>query len=87
MVQIAIYSVWPPTETVAENFGMLVANPVRGLLALDVLYAISNLSAHLVYFALAVVLWRASRSAVVIALAFGTLGMAAYMASPRPWRC
>lgn len=30
------------------------------------------------------VLWRVSRSAVVVALAFGVLGMAAYMASPRP---
>jgi len=33
---------------------------------------------------LAVVLFRVSRSAVVVALAFGVLGMAAYLASPRP---
>ena len=45
---------------------------------------VSNLLAYLLYFALAVVLWRVSRSAVVVALAFGVLGMAAYMASPRP---
>jgi hypothetical protein len=84
VVQMGIYLVWPPPETVAGNFEILVANPVRGLLALDVLYVISNLLAYLVYLALAVVLWRVSPSAVVIALAFGTLGMAAYMASPRP---
>jgi hypothetical protein len=45
---------------------------------------VSNLLAYLLYFALAALLWRVSRSAVVIALAFGVLGMAAYMASPRP---
>lgn len=44
----------------------------------------SNLLAYLLYFALAVVLWRASRSGVVVTLAVGVLGMAAYMASPRP---
>jgi hypothetical protein len=45
---------------------------------------VSNLLAYLLNFALAAVLWRVSRSAVVIALAFGVLGTAAYMASPRP---
>ena len=57
---------------------------MRGLFALDLLYVVSNLLAYLLYFALAVVLLRVSRSAVVVALAFGVLGMAAYMASPRP---
>jgi hypothetical protein len=36
------------------------------------------------YLALAVVLWRVSQSAVVIALAFCVVGIAAYMSSPRP---
>lgn len=57
--------------------------PGAGVIALDALYIVSNLLAFLLYFALAVVLWRVSRSAVVVALAFGVLGMAAYMASPR----
>jgi hypothetical protein len=76
--------VWPTPETTIGFFAVLVENPLRGLLALDLLYLVSNLLAYLLYFALAVVLWRVSRSGVVIALAFGVLGMAAYMASPRP---
>lgn len=84
VVQIAIYLVWPPPQTVHAMFEVLVDNPLRGMLALDVLYVVSNLLTFLLYLALAVVLWRVSRSAVVVALTFGVLGMAAYMASPRP---
>lgn len=84
VVQIATYLLWPPPETTVEFFEALVANPLRGLLALDLLYIVSNLLAYLVYFAVAVALWRVSRSGVVLALAFGVLGMAAYMASTRP---
>lgn len=83
-VQIAVFVAWSPPETTAGHFAELVAHPLRGLLALDLLYILSNLLAYLLYLALAVVLWRVSRSAVVVALAFGVLGMAAYMASPRP---
>jgi hypothetical protein len=84
VIQVVIYLLWPTPETTKGLFEVLVENPVRGLLALDLLYVVSNLLAYLLYFALAAVLWRVSRSAVVIALAFGVLGMAAYMASPRP---
>lgn len=84
VVQIVVYVVWPPPRTTAGHFTELLANPVLGLLGLDVLYIVSNLLAYLLYLALAAVLWRVSRSAVVVALAFGVLGMAAYMASPRP---
>ncbi|HZK05521.1 MAG TPA: hypothetical protein VFC82_06675 [Actinomycetaceae bacterium] len=84
VLQIVAFVIWPPPETVAEFYEMLIEQPLQGLLALDVIYPLSNLLTYLVYLALAVVLWRVSRSAVVIALAFGTLGMAAYTASPRP---
>lgn len=84
VIQIVVYVIWPPPETTVGFFDLLNANPVGGLLALDALYIVSNLLAYLLYFALAVVLWRVSRSGVVVALAFGVLGMAAYMASPRP---
>jgi len=83
VVQIALYVAWPPPETTVDFFELLLAHPVRGVIALDVLYVVSNLLAFLLYLALAVVLWRVSRSAVVVALAFGVLGMSAYMASPR----
>ena len=83
VLQIAIYLVWPPPEDTVGFYELLLDNPVYGLITLDVLYVVSNLLAYLLYFALAVVLWRVSRSGVVVALAFGVLGMAAYMASPR----
>lgn len=84
VVQVVIFLVWPTPRSTRGLFEMLLENPLRGLLALDLLYVVSNLLAYLLYFALAVVLFRVSRSAVVVALAFGVLGMAAYMASPRP---
>lgn len=84
VVQIVVYVVWPPPRTTPEFFALLVESPVVGVLSLDSMYIVSNLLAYLLYLALGVVLWRVSRSAVVVALAFGTLGMAAYMASPRP---
>jgi hypothetical protein len=83
VLQVGLYVVWPPPTTTADLYAVLLEDPVRGLVALDALYVVSNLLAYLLYLALAVVLWRVSRSAVVVALAFGTLGMAAYMASPR----
>ena len=84
VVQVAIFTIWPPPDTAQGMFDLLVENPVLGLLALDLLYVLSNLLAYLLYFALGVTLWRVSRSGVVLALAFGVLGMAAYMASARP---
>lgn len=84
VVQVVVYLLWPPPGTTLGFFEVLVENSLRGLLTLDLLYVVSNLLAYLLYFALAVALWRVSRSAVVIALAFGVLGMAAYMASLRP---
>lgn len=83
-VQIAIYLVWPPPETVEGFFQVLTDDPVRGLLTLDLLYPVSNVLTYLLYLALAVALWRSSRSAVVVALALGGIGMAAYMSSLRP---
>ncbi|KGM11698.1 DUF4386 family protein [Cellulomonas carbonis] len=84
VVQIGIYVLWPPPTTTEGFYVLLVERPLQGLLALDLLYVVSNLLAYLLYLALGVALWRVSRSAVVVALAFGVLGMAAYTASPRP---
>lgn len=84
IVQVALYVAWPPPETTIEFFELLLNDPFLGVISLDGIYIVSNLLAYLLYFALAVPLWRVSRSAVVVALALGTLGMAAYLASPRP---
>ena len=83
VLQVGLYLAWPSPDTTTGFFELLVENPLHGMLALDAAYVVSNLLVYLVYFALAVTLWRVSPSGVVVALAFGTLGMAAYMASPR----
>ncbi len=83
LVQVVVYLVWPPPRTAEEAFAVMLDNPLHGFLGLDLLYVVSNLLAYLLYLALAVVLWRVSRSGVVVALALGTLGMAAYMSSLR----
>ncbi len=84
VVQIVIRILWPPPESTAGFFELLLDNPVQGLVSLDLLYIVSNVLIYLVYLALAVVLWRVSRSAVAIALAFCVVGIAAYMSTPRP---
>lgn len=83
VVQIPIYVIWPPPESSAGFFELLLDNPLGGLLALDVLYVVSNTLIYLVYLALAVVLWRVSRSAVMIAMAFCVVGISVYMSTPR----
>lgn len=81
MVQVLIFAVWPPPETTPEIFDLMLRSPVLGLVSMDGLYLINNLLVLLVYLALAVPLWAASRSAVALALALGFLQMAAYYAS------
>lgn len=83
-VQIAIYLIWPPPDTAEDFFRVLADNPIAGLLMLDLIYPLSNVLTLLLYAALAVALWRVSRSAVAIASALGGIGMAAYMSSLRP---
>lgn len=81
VVQIAVFAVWPPPETIPEIFDLMLRAPLLGLMSLDGLYLVNNLLVLLVYLALALPLWTASRSAVVLALTLGVLQMAAYVAS------
>ena len=83
VIQMAIYVFWPPPETAEGYFDLLIDHPLIGMLSLDVLYAVSNLLAFLVYLALTVVLWRVSRSGVTIAMGLSAIGIAAYMSAPR----
>ncbi len=84
VLHVCIFLVWPPPQSTAGYFDLLLENPTLGLVSLDLPFIVSNILAYLVHVALAVVLWRVSRSAVVIALAFGVVVTAAFMASPRP---
>lgn len=81
VVQIVVFAVWPPPEDVRGVFDLMIHSPVLGLLSMDALYLINNLLVLMIYLALAVVLWEASRSGVVLVLALGFIQMAAYYAS------
>lgn len=81
VIQIAVFAVWPPPETVPDVFDLMVRSPILGLLSMDGLYLVNNLLVLLVYLGLAVALWEVSRSAVALVLALGFIQMAAYFAS------
>lgn len=81
VVQIGVFVMWPPAETVPEIFDVMRRSPVLGLLSMDALYLVNNLLVLLLYLALAVVLWPVSRSAVALILALGVVQIAAYYAS------
>lgn len=81
VVQIVIFTLWPPPETVDGVFALMTARPVLGLLSLDGLYLLNNLLVLLLYLGLAVPLWKVSRSVVALALSLGFVQMAAYYAS------
>ncbi len=83
VLHVGIFLVWPPPSSTAGYFDLLLENPTLGLISLDLPFIVSNTLAYLVYVALAVVLWRVNRSAVVIALAFDVVATAAFMASAR----
>ena len=75
---------WPPPSSTAQFFDLLLDDPALGPISLDLLFMVANTQAYFIYIALAVVLWRVNRSAVVIALAFGVISTAAFIASVRP---
>lgn len=81
VVQIIIFVLWPPPETVEGFFALMQAQPLLGLLSMDLLYILNNTILVLIYLALFFALRRSSETAVLIAMLLGTLGVAAYYAS------
>ncbi len=63
LMQIGTYAVWPPPDSTAGFFELLLDNPVLGLVSLDLPYIVSNTLMYLVYLALAVVLWQGGQQA------------------------
>ena len=49
VVQVVVFTIWPPVHTVAEVFALMAQNPVLGLLSLAVLYIANNLLVWLFY--------------------------------------
>ena len=80
-VQIAIYVLFPPPDTVAGVFDLFVKNPLLGLQSLDLLYLVNNLILAVLYLALWVSLFWGKPSVASLALMFGVLGVACYIPS------
>lgn len=80
-VQIAVYTIWPMPESIAEWFQFFRNNWLLGLLHLDVLYIINNTIVALMYLALYTSLRQKSEAWMIIALLTGMLGIAAYYSS------
>ena len=80
-IQILFFVVYPPPETTLGFFELFHKNWMVGLLSLDVLYYINNGLLVLVYLGLFAVLRKIDASNMLISLAIGFIGIAAYYAS------
>lgn len=80
-LQIVIYVIAPPPNTVKEFFELYQQNPFLGLLSLDFLYLFNNMIIAIIYLALFVLLYREKPVTVLLALIFGLIGIACYYPS------
>lgn len=80
-LQIVIYVISPPPDTVKGFFELYHQNPFLGLLSLDFLYLFNNMIIIIVYLALFVVLYQEKPVTVLLALILGLIGIACYYPS------
>lgn len=80
-IQGFIYFKWPPPTTVIDWFTLFQKKPFLGLLSLDFLYIINNVFMIFIYLAFYTSLKQTNKYAVVIALTFGLVGLAAFFPS------
>lgn len=80
-MQIAVYVIAPPPDTVMGFFELYQQNPFLGLLSLDFLYLFNNVIIVLIYLALFILLYREKPVTVLLALILGLIGIACYYPS------
>lgn len=80
-IQIIVYTTSPMPADISGWFALLQANPLSGLLHLDLLYIINNTILAIMYLVLYFTLRRHNESLMLIALVLGMLGIAAYYPS------
>jgi hypothetical protein len=83
ILQIVIFTLWPPPTTVTGYFTLFNQNWFLGLLSFDLLYIVDSVLQILIYLALYVVLRRSGESFMLIALVLGIVGIAEYFSSNR----
>jgi len=80
-LQIVIYVIAPPPDTVKGFFELYQQNPFLGLLSLDSLYLFNIMIIVIIYLALFVLLYREKPVTVLLALILGLIGIACYYPS------
>lgn len=81
ILQIIVYTIWPPPTTVEGYFRLFGESWLLGLLSLDLLYIVDTVLLVLIYLALHVVLRPAGESAMLVAVVLGIVGVATYFPS------
>lgn len=80
-IQIIVFILSPPPDTVKGLFELYNQNPFLGLLSLDFLYLFNNIILVVIYLALFLLLFQEKPITVIIALIMGLIGIACYYPS------
>lgn len=80
-LQIVIYVIAPPPNTIKGFFELYQQNPFLGLLSLDFLYLFNNMIIVIIYLTLFVLLYQEKPVTVLLALILGLIGIACYYPS------
>jgi hypothetical protein len=81
LMQIIVFVLSPPPDTVHGFFNLYNQNIFLGLLSLDFLYLINNLLLVFLYLGVAAILFRDNPSLIIPALILGLMGIACYYPS------
>jgi Domain of unknown function (DUF4386) len=81
ILQIIVFTISPPPDTVQGFFALYHQNSIIGLLSLDFLYLINNLLLVFLYLGIAAILYRENPSLVFPALMLGLIGIGCYYPS------
>lgn len=80
-LQIAVFVISPPPETVKGFFDLYHQNPFLGLLSLDFLYLFNNIILVIIYLAIFVLLYHEKPVTTLLAFILGLIGIACYYPS------
>lgn len=80
-IQIAVFVIWPPPDTVVGWFRLFQSNKLVGLLDMDLLLMVDQIFIGLILIALYAALRQTSLSMMTVALMLGLSGMVIYFGS------
>lgn len=80
-VQILIFVIAPPPETVEGFFDLFRQHPFLGLLSLDFIYLFNNAILIIIYLALFITLYQERPAMILSAFVIGLIGIACYYPS------